>query len=57
MAGRTYFIVALVLSTMLLVLSIAAMRAPSPKSARRLFLSTLVYLPTLLGVLVANRPI
>ena len=54
-AGRTYFLVAAVLSGMLLALSIAAVRDPSPKSARRLFLSTLVYLPVLLGVLVANR--
>lgn len=54
-AGRAYFIVAVLLSGMLLVLSIAAARVPSPKSARRLFLSTLVYLPVLLGALVANR--
>jgi protoheme IX farnesyltransferase len=54
-AGQLYFSVAVPLSGMLLVLSIAAARAPSPKSARRLFLSTLVYLPVLLGVLVANR--
>ena len=54
-AGNVYFLVAVLLSGMLLVLSIAAARAPSPKSARRLFLSTLVYLPVLLGVLVANR--
>ena len=54
-AGRVYFVVAVVLSGMLLVLSISAARGPSPKSARRLFLSTLVYLPVLLGVLVANR--
>jgi heme O synthase-like polyprenyltransferase len=40
---------------MLLVLSIAAARTPSPQSARRLFLSTLLYLPALLGILVANR--
>jgi len=54
-AGRTYFLVAAGLSAMVLALSISAARAPSPKSARRLFLSTLVYLPLLLGVLVANR--
>ena len=54
-AGRTYFIAAGVLSTTLLVLSVAAARAPSPKSARRLFLFTLAYLPILFGVLVANR--
>jgi heme o synthase len=54
-AGQIYFVAAAVLSTSLLVLSIAAARAPSPKSARRLFLFTLAYLPVLLGVLVANR--
>jgi protoheme IX farnesyltransferase len=54
-AGRTYFVAAIVLSAMLLVLSIAAARTPSPQSARRLFLSTLLYLPALLGILVANR--
>jgi protoheme IX farnesyltransferase len=54
-AGRWYFVAAVILSGMLLVLSIAAARFPSPKSARRLFLSTLVYLPVLLGILVANR--
>ena len=55
MAGRTYFFVAAAISGALLVLSILAAHAPSPKTARRLFLSTLVYLPVLLGVLVANR--
>lgn len=54
-AGRVYFIVAIAVSAMLLVLSIAAARSPSPKAARRLFLSTLAYLPVLLGALVANR--
>lgn len=54
-AGRTYFVAAVLLSGMLLIISIAAARAPSPKSARRLFLSTLVYLPVLLGFLIANR--
>ena len=54
-AGRTYFVAAVLLSGMLVVLSVAAARSPSPKTARRLFLSTLVYLPLLLGVLVANR--
>lgn len=54
-AGQLYFVVAGLLSTTLLVLSILAARAPSPKSARRLFLFTLAYLPVLLGILVANR--
>jgi protoheme IX farnesyltransferase len=55
MAGGLYFVIAAVLSTMLLVLSLAAARAPSPKSARRLFLASLVYLPVLLIALVVNR--
>jgi protoheme IX farnesyltransferase len=55
LAGRTYFVCALLLSGMLLVLSIGTARAPSPRSARRLFLGTLVYLPALLGIMVANR--
>lgn len=54
-AGRMYFVAALLLSGMLLAFSIAAARAPSLQSARRLFVSTLLYLPVLLGVLVANR--
>ena len=55
MSGRIYFGTAVVLSLMLVVLSIAAARAPSPASARRLFLSTLIYLPVLLATLVADR--
>ena len=54
-AGLAYFLVAFLLSGALLALSILAARAPSPKTARRLFLATLAYLPLLLGVLVANR--
>jgi protoheme IX farnesyltransferase len=55
MAGAAYFVVAAGLSIMLLVLSIAASRSPTPKTARRLFLGSLVYLPVLLIALVANR--
>ena len=55
MSGRLYFVTAAVLSFMVLALSIVAARAPSPAAARRLFLSTLVYLPVLLAVLVADR--
>jgi protoheme IX farnesyltransferase len=54
-AGGAYFVIAVLVSGMLLVLSIVAARSPSLKSARRLFLSTLVYLPVLLAALVANR--
>ena len=55
MAGRGYFVVAAGLSVALLLLAIAAAHAPSPRSARRLFLATLAYLPALLGALVVNR--
>jgi protoheme IX farnesyltransferase len=55
MSGRVYFFTAAALSLMLIVLSVAAARGPSPTSARRLFLATLAYLPLLLGVLVADR--
>ena len=54
-AGQIYFFTAALLSTVLVLMSIAAARAPSPKSARRLFLFTLAYLPLLFGILVANR--
>jgi len=54
-AGQIYFFTAALLSTVLILMSIAAARAPSPKSARRLFLFTLAYLPLLFGILVANR--
>ena len=52
MAGRFYFIAALVLSLALLALALDAARAPSPERARRLFLGTLAWLPALLIVLV-----
>jgi protoheme IX farnesyltransferase len=55
MAGRGYFVTAAVLSTALLALAVVAARRPSPRSARRLFLATLAYLPALLAALVANR--
>jgi protoheme IX farnesyltransferase len=55
MAGTTYFAVAIALSSVLLVLSIAAARKPTATTARRLFLATLAYLPALLGTLVATR--
>jgi heme o synthase len=55
MSGRLYFITAAVSSVGLLALSILAARRPSPAAARRLFLSTLLYLPTVLAALVADR--
>ena len=56
MAGWAYAAAALALSTALLVVAIAAARAPSVPHARRLFLATLAYLPALLGVLVVRLP-
>jgi protoheme IX farnesyltransferase len=55
MAGRAYFVGALLLSSGLLVMAIAAARSPSIITARRLFLATLVYLPVLLGLMVVDR--
>jgi heme o synthase len=55
MAGAVYFAGALVLSAGLFALAVIAARAPSPVSARRLFLATLVYLPAILSLMAANR--
>lgn len=54
MAGWPYFVVALALSGALFGLAVAGARSPTPARARRLFLGTLAYLPTLLGALVAG---
>jgi protoheme IX farnesyltransferase len=54
MAGWLYFVLAFALSGALLGLALDGARAPTPARARRLFLGTLAYLPTLLGALVAG---
>lgn len=54
MAGWPYFFLALALSGTLLALALDGARAPTPARARRLFLGTLAYLPTLLGALVVG---
>lgn len=54
MAGRLYFVLAFVLSSTLIGLALAGVRAPSRRQARRLFVATLAYLPLLLGALVAG---
>ena len=54
MAGRAYFAVTLLLSALYLVASFAAMMTPSVRSARRLFLTSLVYLPIVLGLLTLD---
>jgi protoheme IX farnesyltransferase len=55
MAGAVYFAGALVLSAGLFLLAVMAARAPSPVTARRLFLATLIYLPAILALMAANR--
>ena len=55
MAGAVYFAGALVVSAGLFGLAVIAARTPSPASARRLFLATLIYLPAILSQMAANR--
>jgi heme O synthase-like polyprenyltransferase len=50
-----YFVGAFLLSSGLLVMALAAARSPSIITARRLFLTTLIYLPVLLGLMVVDR--
>ena len=54
-AGPRYFWAALVLSVTYLVGAWLAARTPSVRTARRLFLISLVYLPVLLAALIADR--
>lgn len=55
LAGRTYGLGAAVLGIGLLAAGIHLARTRTDASARRLFLATLVYLPLLLGLMVADR--
>jgi protoheme IX farnesyltransferase len=55
LAGGVYFAIALVLGVTLLVLSVDFARNRSRTRARRLFLASLLYLPVLWVLLVANR--
>ncbi len=55
LAGLPYVIVALVSGTALIGQSVVFARDLSKDSARRLFFATIIYLPVLLGALVANR--
>ena len=55
MTGVVYFVGALALSTWLVVASVRCARAPSIVAARRLFRSTLVYLPVVLLLLILDR--
>ena len=54
MAGAAYFVVALILSALYVAASVTAMVRPSAKTARRLFLTSLVYLPLVLGLLTLD---
>lgn len=55
LAGELYLYTALVLSTVFCGFALALMLSRSKVSARRLFLYSLVYLPSLLGVLLLDR--
>ena len=54
MTGRAYFVIALALSALYVAASLAAAKTPSVRAARRLFLTSLVYLPVLLGLLILD---
>ena len=53
--GGVYAVGALVLGTGLLLASVMLERRPSRAAARRLFLATVIYLPLLLALMVADR--
>ncbi|MFN2399947.1 MAG: heme o synthase [Gemmatimonadaceae bacterium] len=55
MTGAPYFFGAMLLSSWFLWVSISAARHHSLQGARRLFLASLVYLPVLLTLMVADR--
>jgi protoheme IX farnesyltransferase len=55
MAGGVYLLGALLLSAYFVGVSISAARAPSTPAARRVFLASLAYLPTLLALMVMDR--
>jgi len=55
LAGRAYLFTALALGFVFLGLSLAAARELTQASARRVFLSSLAYLPLVLTALVADR--
>jgi protoheme IX farnesyltransferase len=54
MAGPAYFVVAFVLSALYVGAAATAMMTPSVRGARRLFLTSLVYLPVILGLLTLD---
>lgn len=54
-AGRTFLVGSVVLGALLLSLGIRLARQRTDASARALFLASLVYLPLLLGLMIADR--
>jgi protoheme IX farnesyltransferase len=55
LAGRTYFVVALVLGLSLCALSIRLAHANTEQDARRLLFATLIHLPILLATMAADK--
>ncbi|GAC1683484.1 MAG: heme o synthase [Gemmatimonadaceae bacterium] len=55
LAGGAYFLGAAALSGGFLAIGLASARTRSPQAARRLFMSSLVYLPALLTLMTADR--
>lgn len=55
MAGRAYFVAALVASVAFLASAIALMRSGTARDARRLLLASLVYLPVLLAIMAFDK--
>jgi protoheme IX farnesyltransferase len=55
LAANGYLVAASFLSTTFFAFAVATARAPSIRSARRLFMASLAYLPLLLAVLVADH--
>jgi protoheme IX farnesyltransferase len=55
LAGRTYFVVALLLGLILLALSAAFARTRSDRSARTLFFASIIYLPLIWAALVLDH--
>ena len=55
LAGRVYLAGAIVLGVALLVLAIRFAQDQTPARARRMFMASLVYLPVLWVLMLANR--
>jgi len=56
LAGRFYLAGAVVLGAGFLVFALLFARTLTPRAARRLFFASILYLPLLLGLLVADKP-